>query len=150
MFQEQNIGGPLPKIELIVLLGILTGDLWFFWASEAETLISQCSALEGIFPMWKYLKWMLTRVGNLSPWPWQLELVCKIGEIDSSITVQVAFILNYCWTVRCGIRKVHQRHKGTRAASRVIWVCREWGTLQVGEAKEPWTPWLLPLVYFKG
>lgn len=46
MFQEQNIGGPLPKIGLIVLLGILTGDLGFLWASEAETLISHCSALE--------------------------------------------------------------------------------------------------------
>ena len=46
MFQEQNIGGPLPKIGLIVLLGILTGDLGFLWASEAETLISHSNALE--------------------------------------------------------------------------------------------------------
>lgn len=36
------------------------------------------------------------------------------------------------------------------AASRVIVVFREWGTLQAREVKEPWAPWLLPHVYFEG
>lgn len=49
LFQEQKTGGPIRREGLIVLLGILTGDLDFcgFWC---KAQIPQCSSLEVVPP----------------------------------------------------------------------------------------------------
>lgn len=63
LFQEQKTGGPIRREGLIVLLGILTGDLDFLWV-----LGHRPKSLSAVPLRWYHLQWGLPEVDACQGW----------------------------------------------------------------------------------